>query len=254
MPTFSVITANFNSGEKLAGTAASVRDQGADAEYVIVDGASTDGSIDVARRLERDDPERVRLISEPDRGVYDAMNKGVRAARGRYIYFLGAGDRLLDGVLNEVGRLLPPHDHGLVYGDVLWLGERYDGPFDWRKLCVRNICHQAIFYGRDVFRVCGAYNLRYKCHADWEMNLRCFGSDAVPERYVPIVVSHFEAGGISAAGDPAFEKDRYRLIRRNMGLVRYGQVMWSRVNGGLARRGRRLAGRLFEAGGTRNPS
>lgn len=225
-PTFSVITANYNSGDKLNATAASVREQSTDAEHLILDGASTDGSLALARQLEANSPRTVRVISEPDRGVYDAMNKGVRAAAGRYLYFLGAGDVLRPGVLTAVAAALPSHDRGFIYGDVIMNGHAYDGPFDWRRLGTKNICHQAIFYGNQIFQELGNYDLKYRLLADYDFNLRCFGDRSIRTKYLPIVVADYEPGGISNGGDPVFMADFVGLLRRYYGPSRFARVRW----------------------------
>ncbi len=222
--TFSIITANYNSGEKLLSTAMSVLDQ-ADVEYIIVDGGSTDGSRELAADMAERHRDRLRLISEPDRGPYDAMNKGIRLARGRYLMFLGSGDLLTPGALARISPQLPVNNRALVYGDVSMGGERYDGPFDWRKLCVKNICHQSVFYGRDVFRLCGNFDLRYRLWADYEMNLRCFGRRRIAKVYCPLVVAEYEGGGISSVcEDPEFLHNRRHLIRRHLGITKYVQL------------------------------
>jgi glycosyltransferase involved in cell wall biosynthesis len=236
VPTFSIITANFNSGEKLAATAASVLSQDADLEYLIMDGASTDRSIEIARQLAHDHSEKIRLISEPDHGVYDAMNKGIGLAIGRYILFLGAGDTLLPGILKRVDTMLPGHDSGFLYGDVNRNGHRYDGEFTWRKLLYCNICHQAIFYGRDVFKRCGQFNLKYPCAADHEFNLRCFGRRAIKKRYIPLIISNFEPGGISSLGDDVLSRDWEGLMLGHLGYWRFSLMIARRAAGRIRRR------------------
>lgn len=232
MPTFSVITVNFNSGNKLLDTIPSVLAQEPSVEYIIVDGGSSDQSIAIARHAAQENSPVLRIISEPDEGIYDAMNKGIAAATGRYIYFLGAGDLLLPGVLKQISKVLPDHDQCLLYGDVLRTGKAYDGEFTRGKLCEKNICHQAVFYGRDVFRECGTYNLRYRLWADWEMNLRVFGDRRILKKYLPLLIANFEEGGQSLQVDQTFEKDKLDLIRRNLGWWHHWNVTWpARVSG-----------------------
>jgi len=243
MPTFSIITANLNSGEKLAGTAASVLAQSADFEYLIMDGASTDRSIEIARQLAHDHPGKVRLVSKRDHGAYDAMNRGINASRGRYLYFLGAGDVLLAEALADIAAVLPADENRVVYGDVQWGGKRYDGPFSRWKLIKGNICHQAIFYGRGVFERLGLYSLRYRARADWEFNMRCFGPRGVRCQYTPVVVAVFEEGGFSSLGDSAFTQDKDAMIRTHLGLGPYLDLKWSRF--GL--RVRSKLSRIFRA-------
>ncbi|HEV2355327.1 MAG TPA: hypothetical protein VGR89_13850 [Puia sp.] len=97
-----------------------------------------------------------------------------------------------------------------MYGDVTSPSFKglYDGQFDFRKLLSRNISHQAIFYNRTIFERIGVYNLRYRMHADWDLNLRCFADPAVHPKYVRVTVARFGAGGVSAGHDELFLRER----------------------------------------------
>lgn len=220
-PTFSIILANFRSGPKLRQTAESILgDPFADLELLIIDAASTDESLRDAVELLQANRDRIRLVSQKDAGIYDAMNNGVGIARGRYVFFIGAGDLLKPGVLATIAAELPPGDAGLVYGDVIRDGRRYDGPFDRQKLTDRNVCHQAIFYGRELFRRHGEYRLEYRYLADWEFNLRLWGDRAVRPKWVDVVVADYEGGGVSDANyDSAFNSSKERLILRHFGVA-----------------------------------
>jgi len=218
-PLFSLITPAYNCKSKLEGTLKSILEQDfGDFEYLIIDGNSQDGSQEWFKEIK--DP-RVRAYSEPDKGIYDAMNKGVRLARGRFLYFLGAGDALLPGVLRQVSQYLPKGDIAMIYGDVSWEGRIYDGEFSKLKLCYSNICHQAIFYGKDVFKIAGDYNLKYRLLADWAFNMRCFGKRQIIKKYIPVTVSFYEANGASSKGDPVFTEDRKSLIWNDLGKIVY---------------------------------
>ena len=217
VPMVSVVLAVYNAGDALERTLVSIFRQTYPAlELVIVDGGSKDGTIDRIRRYEEDVD---YWVSEPDRGVYDAYNKGVRFAVGEWLYFIGAGDELADQ--DAVKRIFSPPPAGmLVYGNVGWgdTGKIYDGRFTKLKLCRRNICHQAAFYHRNLFRELGGFDLRYPVVADWVFNLRCFGSAATRPVYKDIVVANFDLTGIaSQKGDPAFDRDKERLIREHLG-------------------------------------
>src|SRR5437867_11736008 len=148
-PLISVITPTFNSGAKIAATVASVLSQKKELyEFLIIDGGSTDGTLAHLRAQ----GSALRYLAEPDEGIYDAMNKGIRLTGGRFLYFLGAGDRLLPGMLEAVAaeiRKLPCQGKTsrptLLYGNVDWssYSRPYDGRFNRFKLLRRNICHQA---------------------------------------------------------------------------------------------------------------
>lgn len=184
-------------------------------EHLVVDGASTDGTLALLR--EAGPP--VRWISEPDQGVYDAMNKAVRLATGDFIVFLGADDALLADLASVAPRLV---DAGTIYyGDAYWTsGHRlYDGPFDAFKLARRNICHQAMFFPRRVFER-HAFDLRYRLQADWELNMRCFADPELRFQYLPVLVARYnDLDGASSRGrDLALEADYPRLLRAHFPL------------------------------------
>jgi glycosyltransferase involved in cell wall biosynthesis len=218
-PLISVITPTFNSGAKIAATVASVLSQRKGLyEFLVIDGGSTDETL---AHLRAQGP-ALRYLSEADEGIYDAMNKGIRLTSGEFLYFLGAGDRLLPGVLEAVAveiRKLPCQGQTsrptLLYGNVSWsrYSRPYDGRFNRFKLLRRNICHQAIFYQRSVFERLGSYNMKYQLLADWEFNIRCFSDHNVRKRYIPLRIADFEEGGRSQTPDLAFQADVPRIIR-----------------------------------------
>ncbi len=219
----SVITPTYKARHKIPSTVESVLSQGiSQIEHIIVDGASGDGAGEVVEKYARQSPYPIRFLGEPDTGVYDAMNKGIAMARGRYLYFLGAGDTVLPGAFLKILPALPADRLALVYANVIWEdGRPYDGSFSQFKLQRSNICHQAIFYSRETFDALGLYDLKYPYLADWEFNLRCFGCRAMRRRYIPVLVARFEGGGLSGGGDRAFEADRKLLIRRHLGLAMF---------------------------------
>jgi len=195
---FSVITPTYNCGAKIVKTIHSVLAQDSSLfEYIIIDGDSNDGTQSHIEIFNT----RLKFISEPDLGVYDAMNKGIDMASGKYLYFLGAGDTLRRSALKNLQPLMPERDLAFVYGNVYWVDEAfiYGGEFDKVKLETYNICHQAIFYERAIFDLIGKFELDYKFLADYVFNIRCFGNDAIEKTYLDYVVANFEGGGMSAS-------------------------------------------------------
>jgi glycosyltransferase involved in cell wall biosynthesis len=239
-PWLSIIIPVYDAAAKLSGTLSSLRlNEAPGVEIVIVDGSRCPRTAAVARAFEVAPPDSLHLIAEPDTGIYDAMNKGIRHSRGEWTYFLGAGDHLLPGALGAMRRQLPENHRAICYGNVLWSGKIYDGPFTAGKLCWYNICHQAIFYGRPVFELLGDYDLRYPACADWEFNLRAYGSPAVTKTYIPITVAEYESGGRSSLGDAAFEQDRWKLAKKHLGVaITAGMLMRTGKHklGAMARR------------------
>lgn len=181
-------------------------------EYIIVDGASTDETLAVVEKYKTG----IKVISGRDRGVYDAMNKGIDLATGKYLYFLGAGDRLRPFLLKNIADLMPRDEVALVYGNVSWgdEGRIYDGEFSKARLKDDNICHQAIFYGRRVFDLVGKFELRFKVYADYVLNMRCFGHDEITPKYIEAIVADYEGGGLSMyVKDETFFEERMQLIK-----------------------------------------
>jgi glycosyltransferase involved in cell wall biosynthesis len=164
----------------------------------------------------------LRLRSEPDNGLYDAMNKGIEMSSGKYVIFLGAGDRLRDNVLEQIRNEMPETGLNFVYGDVFLVkeGKRYGWEFHERDLIKeKNICHQAIFYERRIFDLLGRYETKYKTHADFAFNIKCFGALSVTRKYINRVITDYEGGGLSE-GEPdlAFKRDLNWLVFSRLGI------------------------------------
>jgi glycosyltransferase involved in cell wall biosynthesis len=216
-PLVSIVLAVLNAGDTVGKTIESICSQTySQRELMILDGGSSDRTLDIIReRGESID----YWISEPDRGVYDAFNKGIGLAKGDWLYFMGAGDFFVDEMVLE--RLFTPAPKALlIYGDVIWgdTGKFYDGRFSKLKLCRRNISQQAIFYNRELFGKWGGFNLRYGLLADYAFNMKCFGDPRTAPEYKKIAVAHFGLDGMSARmSDDVFEADKADLIRDSLG-------------------------------------
>lgn len=202
-PLISVVVPTYNSGERLDACLDSILAQSfRDFELVVIDGGSKDGTVDRLADRAKSNPALV-WQSGRDGGVYDAMNKGVKLARGAWILFLGSDDELY---AKDVFERVVPHlsaDHDLVYGNVLSVGASawaedgaiYDGEFNEEKILERNICHQAIFYSKQLFATYGGYDPSFKVLADWEYNLRVFRK--ARKKYIDVVIARFAGGGLS---------------------------------------------------------
>ena len=167
MTEISIIIPTFNSAKTLAVCLDSILKQSfTDFEVLIMDGLSTDNTLEIAKSY---DDIRLIISSEKDNGIYDAMNKGITQSKGEWIYFLGSDDRLFNkNVFSEVYEIQKKGNSKIIYGNVLiegqagWAknGQIYDGEFSLSKLIERNICHQAIFYKKEVFDKLGLYNIK----------------------------------------------------------------------------------------------
>lgn len=212
-PLVTIITVVRNAAATLPATLDSVAAQSfRDFEYIVQDGASTDGT----REMLAASDVVTDWCSEPDAGVFDAMNRAVRRARGRWILFLGADDLLRD-VLGELAPQLVDAKT-VYYGDVelASTGARYDGAFGAFKLAGRNICHQAIFYPRAVFAR-HRYDTTYPRQADWVLNMACWRDATFAFRYLPFVISRYnDVDGMSSREpDRMLEQDYPALLRRH---------------------------------------
>lgn len=219
--TFSIIIATYNCGRKIELTIESILSQNKDLfELIIIDGASTDDTLEYIKKYEND----LTLISEKDDGVYYAFNKAIDLATGKYLYFIGAGDILRENVLERVYEDLPAEDPAFVYGDV-YIKEKqiYErGERSRLDFATRMICHQTIFYHREIFNIIGKYDLQYKILSDLAFNFKCFGNRQIKKHYIDCVIADFEGGGLSSTTeDFDFRKDMPRLIKKNLGKKSY---------------------------------
>ena len=219
-PLITVITVVYNAAVTMEQTILSVINQSYNnVEYIIIDGGSSDGTLDIIRKYEHAID---YWVSESDGGIYDAMNKAVSVASGEWIYFLGADDVLVN-VLNDLAPSFSNHNT-IYYGDVYMIRRHllYDGPFNALKLALDNICHQAIFYPSMVFKKY-TFDTKYKVWADYHLNMRCYGDSAFSFCYVNKLIAIFnDYLGVSAkVDDPQFEKDKLKLVRQYFNTAIY---------------------------------
>jgi len=196
-----------------------------DFELCIVDAQSSDDTVARIDARRSAIGREVRVISEPDRSVYDAMNKGIASSGGEWLYFLGADDALFDAdVLGDMAREMRTNDADVLYGDVIFRdsGERYSGEFTLERLLFdRNICHQAIFYRRSVLEQHGGYSRRYPIWADWELNIRLFRHPSLRARWVDRTIALYQPrSGVSRAEDPVFSKELPALLNNQLANLR----------------------------------
>jgi len=213
---FSIIIPTFNSAKDIQDCIDSILIQDCkDVEICVIDGGSTDATVSIVES-NRDKGAKIKLISEKDKGTYDAMNKGVELASGEWILFLGSDDSFFDAtVLSELKAELNHTSEVVVYGNAKingntgWAkdGQLYDGLFTLPKLLNQNICHQAMLYKRSfILNQVGTFRLDYPISSDWDFNLRCWAKQSF--RYIPITIANFNAGGVSTdAFDASFSKD-----------------------------------------------
>jgi glycosyltransferase involved in cell wall biosynthesis len=195
-PLLSLVTIVWNARESFVATAQSVlNDAPPGSEWVVVDGGSTDGTVDEIKAVS---DHVARWISEKDRGIADAFNKGVGLARGRYVLFLNAGDCLMPGVRAELDALLrSTPDAPVIVGRIEMSGRRHGRavPF-WRQYMRNHLPHQAMLIRRDLFDSLGGYDEKRRLGMDfeWSLRLRPMWSEIV---FSPLVIARMEPGGVS---------------------------------------------------------
>jgi glycosyltransferase involved in cell wall biosynthesis len=198
-PLFSLIIPTYNAALTLSRALESILQQTFTSyEILIMDGFSSDETVKIAFNF---DDKRIRIISERDQGIYDAMNKGIGQAVGEWLYFLGGDDRLSDSsVLARVASHITRQNVDVLYGNVnsTRFNGVYDGEFWEQKLLKKNICHQAIFFNKCVFLQIGNFDTYFRVVADWDHNFRWFFSDSIKKSFVDIVIAEYSDGGLSS--------------------------------------------------------
>ncbi|SOC78571.1 Glycosyltransferase involved in cell wall bisynthesis [Salinimicrobium sediminis] len=219
-PTISVIIPTYNSGATLSIALASIKRQVfKDLEVLIIDGVSTDNTLEIAQKY-KSHFQVLTVVSEPDKGIYDAMNKGISLAKGEWLFFMGSDDSLFSAhVLEKIFSLRAAQTHDVIYGNVqsTRFAHPYDGEFSYYKLATKNICHQSIFFRRSVFQKIGKFNLKYKIWADWDHNIRWFYSSRIKKYYTDATIAYYADGGLSSLNE-----DVLFIKRKNLKLLIHG--------------------------------
>lgn len=240
---FSIITCTYNASEVLQRTLDSVMSQTwGQIEHIIVDGASKDSTMAMAeayrrRSAEEETEHDIIIKSEPDRGLYDAMNKGLQLATGDYVVFLNAGDVLptdetLENISNDVNERSDGRLPAVLYGDTnivdnngeLLRPRRLAPPDDlsWRSF--RHgmlVCHQAFYVRTDIAKA-EPYNLKYRFSADVDWCIRVMKraeKKGLPLLRLPEVVVNYLDGGMTNKNHRASLIERFNVMRHHYGLM-----------------------------------
>lgn len=226
----SVITATYNSGRTIGDTLESVlRQTYSDVELIVVDGASRDDTMDVVRRYEPRFGGRLRWTSEPDRGIYDAMNKGIARATGDVIGILNSDDFYTsDTVLERVAEAMQGDDVDAVYGDIHYVRDgdlrrcvRYYSSRPFRRWMMRlgfMPAHPSFYCRREVYERCGTFDTTYRVAADFENLLRLIYVNRIRTCYLPADFVTMRTGGASTSGLSSHRqimRDHLRALRSN---------------------------------------
>ena len=244
----SIITINYNNLSGLRKTVESVFAQTCrDFEYIIIDGASTDGSKEyldsikvnnVADKANTDNKLQItnyklQIISEPDTGIYNAMNKGIRASHGDYLLMLNSGDYLVGS--NVVAHILPELDGtDIIQGNTIctrngktFVNRGY-GKSDINYIDVQKgyFLHQASFCRRTLFEQYGYFDESYKIAGDTVFYIRCLGKGNATFKYVNQTIAYYEGGGVSDGKNAYWIKQR-ALEQKRLSKEEFSIRQWN---------------------------
>lgn len=221
MPNLSIIIVTFNAEKTLATCLESVVTQSyLDKEILLIDGNSSDNTLKIIQNYASMYP-FIRWISEKDKGIYDAMNKGIAMSEGEWLYFLGSDDTLFDYKVMErvfVEQQATVSKADYIYSNVIWgeTGLLYGGYYDVLRLYSTNICHQGMFVRRNVFEKIGNFSMEYPVLADYYFNMRCFTEDSIRKEYLGLIVAKYAVAGASSYTKDPFTDQRYQQFAKNM--------------------------------------
>jgi len=225
----SIITINYNNGPGLEKTIASVLNQSQrDFEFIVVDGGSKDTSAEV---ISKHNKEFTKVISEMDKGIYDAQNKGAALAKGNYLLFLNSGDTFYDRhVVASFFEFVKDEKNLIVYGNSALntpggTEEKLCPPatLDAFYFFKHGLNHQACFIANSLFKEFGPYELKYRICADFDFLLAVFCKKPGCYRYLNTVICHYDKSGASSASEnyDTVVKERELILKRHLAPALY---------------------------------
>ena len=218
-PKLSIITVNLNNALGLEKTIKSIVEQTyADYEYIIIDGGSTDGSVEVIKEYS---DKITYWVSEQDRGIYNPMNKGIQKSTGEYLLFLNSGDYLCNySVIEKM--LSNKIEYDLIYGNVIIVDlngkkRKEIGPgkseIGFYSLFQKSICHQVSFINRKLFDKYGLYDEDLKIVSDWKFFIIALVLNNAIIEYKDINVTYYGLEGISATQKELLRSEREKVLK-----------------------------------------
>lgn len=216
----SIVTVCYNSENTIKKTIESVLNQSYEnIEYIIVDGASTDDTMKIIRKYEPLFGERIKIISEPDNGIYDAMNKGIQCATGELVGILNSDDYYETDAVYNIVNAMTVEKYQILYGFVRSWKEDEEYAIDRQShkfLEQRMIGHPACFVTKSIYEDFGMFDLQYVSVADYDFMLRMKQQEQV--KFIPVdaIITNFALGGMSAT-DTAW-LDLLKL-KKNYGMI-----------------------------------
>lgn len=216
-PKITIITINYNNREGLEKTIKNVISQSyKDFEYIVIDGGSQDGSKEVIESF----ADKISYwVSEPDKGIYNAMNKGIGKANGEYLLFLNSGDKLFnnDSLVNTLPYL---EKEDIVYGDLEVIGDKesyikkYTDQLSFHYFYIESLPHPATFIRKTAFERFGDYDESFKIISDWKWFLEAIIFKKATCKHVPLIISSFYLDGISSVNTEKIKQEKIKVLNK----------------------------------------
>ena len=223
-PLISVVTISYNAVSTIEQTILSVINQTySNIEYIIIDGGSTDGTIDIIKRY---NDKITYWQSEPDKGIYDAMNKGIQKANGEWTNFMNAGDLFSSTIiLQQMSNIIKPETR-ILRGNIIRVYPKFrvksvgvtaqnPGLMD---MFDNTFHHQACFIQTSLFREFGLYSTDYRLCSDWKFFFDCVVLHNIKSQYEDLTVAYFKMDGASTNNSILYQKEQESYLKNLYGI------------------------------------
>lgn len=237
MRKISILTVSYNAGKTIENTIKSVISQNYNnIEYIIVDGKSTDNTLSIINKYR----DKISIVvSEPDKGIYDAINKGLALASGDFLLVLGSDDCLrCESSIQEAVSYMTDLSY-IYYGNIYRTVRKdiYCGKYNSYKLAVKNIPHQALFYPKHIYKAKN-YDVEYCLFADYVYNIELWKTSKF--QYIPVVVTNYYDGASSSTlEDKHFDENYKIVVIKNLGKLQFFYAYVYHLLRNIVKRGKR---------------
>ena len=225
----SVLTPCYNSAKTIEKTLECIEKQTyQNIQYIIVDGGSTDGTLELIEQHRSRLPEQFTLISEKDQGIYDAMNKGIGLAKGQLVGIVNSDDWYEEDTIEQVVKNYQGNAYEVVYGmQRTYLNGKEKATFIYHHdfLPEQMITHPTCFVTKNAYKELGAFDLKYRSAADYDLMLRFYESKRVVFTPIYQILSNFQLGGMSSSQVGVRENATIRYERGFMSKKKYRNVI-----------------------------
>lgn len=229
-PLISIITVCYNSEKTIRNTLDSVLNQSYDNyEYIIVDGMSTDSTLQIIDEYKERFKEKLVFISEKDNGIYDAMNKGIKLAKGSIIGIINSDDWYEENAFEKIRSNFNSSEMQVIYGMQRLIKNENEFEVVIKNhefIEERMITHPTCFISKRIYEKYGMYNLDYKISADYEFMLRIRDKKDITYTKVYDIIANFRVGGASSTENGLRETAKIKYIYNLLGRKQYNSIIF----------------------------